>query len=184
MKKDSKNKLARSYAQAMLEAAEAAGAAENVLHDAQLLTAALKSDPAIARQLANPLWKIEYKQNAVREIGDRLKLNVVTVRSLQVAAAAGRLDLLSEILRRFVEDFYAANNIAEVSVTSATTLDQEQEKRLKQALEKRLGKKVVINYAIKPEILGGLLIECGSMMFDDSVKGKLNRLELLMKGTK
>ena len=56
--------------------------------------------------------------------------------------------------------------------------------RLKRSLEKWLQKKVVIKYTIKPEILGGLLVECGSIMFDDSLKGKLEKLELLMKGTK
>ena len=43
----------------------------------------------------------------------------------------------------------------------------------------RMGK-----YQIKPEILGGLVIECGTKLIDDSIKGKLERLELLMKGTK
>ena len=47
-----------------------------------------------------------------------------------------------------------------------------------------MGNKVVVKYQIKPEILGGLVIECGTKFIDDSVKGKLERFELLMKGTK
>ena len=71
-----------------------------------------------------------------------------------------------------------------MSVTSAAVLKKDQDERLKRGLEKWLQKKVVIKYTIKPEILGGLLVECGSIMFDDSLKGKLEKLELLMKGTK
>ena len=63
-------------------------------------------------------------------------------------------------------------------------MKKDQDERLKRCLEKWLQKKVVIKYTIKPEILGGLLVECGSIMFDDSLKGKLEKLELLMKGTK
>ena len=180
MKKDSKNKLAASYADAMFEAARAAKAGSRVLSDVETL----KEDPKIVGMLANPLWKTDAKKAAVSEIGNRLGLSGVTVNALLVAADNNRLNLLPKILDRYKALFYAADNIAEVSVTSATVLKKEQDERLKRSLEKWLQKKVVIKYTIKPEILGGLLVECGSIMFDDSLKGKLEKLGLLMKGTK
>lgn len=45
-----------------------------------------------------------------------------------------------------------------------------------------LSQKVVVNYEICPEILGGLIVKFGSSMIDDSIRGKLNRLEIMMKG--
>ena len=176
MKKDSKNKLAASYADAMFEAARAAKAGSRVLSDVETLKSALEEDPKIVGMLANPLWKTD----AVSEIGSRLGLSGVTVNALLTAADNNRLNLLPEILDRCKALFYAADNIAEVSVTSAAVLKKDQDERLKRGLEKWLQKKVVIKYTIKPEILGGLLVECGSIMFDDSLKGKLEKLELLM----
>ncbi len=184
MKKDSKNKLAASYADAMFEAARAAKAESRVLADVETLKSALEEDLKIVGILANPLWKTDAKKSAVSEIGSRLGLSKVTVNALLAAADNNRLNLLPEILDRCKALFYAADNIAEVSVTSATVLKKDQDERLKRGLEKWLQKKVVIKYTIKPEILGGLLVECGSIMFDDSLKGKLEKLELLMKGTK
>ena len=55
-------------------------------------------------------------------------------------------------------------------------------KSLTANLEKMLSKKVVVNYEICPEILGGLIVKFGSSMIDDSIRGKLNRLEIMMKG--
>ena len=184
MKKDSKNKLAASYADAMFEAARAAKAGSRVLSDVETLKSALEEDPKIVGMLANPLWKTDAKKAAVSEIGSRLGLSGVMVNALLTAADNNRLNLLPEILDRCKALFYAADNIAEVSVTSAAVLKKDQDERLKRGLEKWLQKKVVIKYTIKPEILGGLLVECGSIMFDDSLKGKLEKLELLMKGTK
>ena len=184
MKKDSKNKLAASYADAMFEAARAAKAGSRVLSDVETLKSALEEDPKIVGMLANPLWKTDAKTDAkkaaVSEIGSRLGLSGVTVNALLTAADNNRLNLLPEILDRCKALFYAADNIAEVSVTSAAVLKKDQDERLKRGLEKWLQKKVVIKYTIKPEILGGLLVECGSIMFDDSLKGKLEKLELLM----
>ena len=65
---------------------------------------------------------------------------------------------------------------------SAQALSNAQEKSLTANLEKMLSKKVVVNYEICSEILGGLIVKFGSSMIDDSIRGKLNRLEIMMKG--
>lgn len=63
MKKDSKNKLAASYADAMFEAARAAKAGSRVLSDVETLKSALEEDPKIVGMLANPLWKTDAKKS-------------------------------------------------------------------------------------------------------------------------
>ena len=49
-------------------------------------------------------------------------------------------------------------------------------------MKKHLQQEIIINYNINPNILGGLIIEYGSTRIDDSLKGKLSRLEQVMKG--
>ncbi len=182
MKKDSKNKLAASYAKALYKVS--ASSQKDVLTGVEKFRQALKADARILEKLSNPLWKTEDKKQALAEIGRFFGLNAAAISTLQLVAENGRLNALPEILDAYVRIYNAANNIAEVSVGSAVALTSGQKKRLKGVLEEKLRKKVVIKYQIKPELLGGLLIEYGSMMIDDSVKGKLDRLELLMKGTK
>jgi len=92
MKKDSKNKLAASYADAMFEAARAAKAGSRVLSDVETLKSALEEDPKIVGMLANPLWKTDAKKAAVSEIGSRLGLSGVTVNALLTAADNNRLN--------------------------------------------------------------------------------------------
>ena len=57
-----------------------------------------------------------------------------------------------------------------------------QDAKLKKVIENLLGKKVLIDYVINPKILGGLRVQCGSKMFDNSLINKLNYLENIMKG--
>ena len=45
-----------------------------------------------------------------------------------------------------------------------------------------VNKKVLVSYLVKPEIIGGLKVKYGSNMVDDSILGKLNRIEQAMKG--
>ena len=65
---------------------------------------------------------------------------------------------------------------------SALKLSETQHKKVLSMLEQKLGKKIVVNFQVDPEILGGLRVKYGSTMIDDSVLGKLNRLEIMMKG--
>ena len=65
---------------------------------------------------------------------------------------------------------------------SAQILSAVQMKRLEAILEKNLNKKVLFSYLVKPEIIGGLKVKYSSNMVDDSILGKLNRIEQIMKG--
>ena len=44
------------------------------------------------------------------------------------------------------------------------------------------GSKVSIDARVEPEILGGLVVKVGSRLFDSSIRSKLQRLQLAMKG--
>ena len=44
------------------------------------------------------------------------------------------------------------------------------------------GTKVSIDARVEPEILGGLVVKVGSRLFDSSIRSKLQRLQLAMKG--
>ena len=44
------------------------------------------------------------------------------------------------------------------------------------------GAKVSIDARVEPDILGGLVVKVGSRLFDSSIRSKLQRLQLAMKG--
>src|SRR5262249_62147119 len=69
------------------------------------------------------------------------------------------------------------------SVTSAMPLSPQQLQQLSDTLRSVLGgAKVSIDARVEPEILGGLVVKVGSRLFDSSIRSKLQRLQLAMKG--
>ena len=60
-------------------------------------------------------------------------------------------------------------------------LDDEQLNALTDTLKKSFGAKVSINPSVDPAILGGLIVQVGSKLVDDSIRSKLQRLQLAMK---
>ena len=46
-----------------------------------------------------------------------------------------------------------------------------------------MGAKVQVNVKIDPALLGGMIVKVGSRMVDSSLRTKLAKLQLAMKGT-
>ena len=162
MKKDSKSKIASVYAEALY------GAAEDL--------------KAVAKVLANPLWDVASKKAALKAVAEKLQLSKESLNCLDIIADNNRFAELEMILEAFVHLYYQKQNITEIAVDSAKKLSEAQSKKVLQMLEQKFGKKIVVNYQVNPELLGGLRVQYGSTMIDDSVLGKLNRLEMMMKG--
>lgn len=182
MKKDSKTKIASTYALALYEGAEENKAVEAVVNDIKTLTTLLREDKKIVAYLANPLWNAAAKKSALRSIAPKLNLSSEMLNCLYALADNGRFGELALILESFQKIYYRKHGIEEVEVASVKALSPAQDKKLKAELEKLLQKKVIVKYLIMPELLGGLRIKYGSSMIDDTLAGKLNRLELVMKG--
>ena len=164
MKKVSKSKIISTYASSLYQAAEETKKVDKVLKD------------------VDSLLEADSKRSAIAEIAKKLKLTNEIKSCLDILADNGRMSELSGILGEFKHIYYQQHNIEEVEVLTVKPLSVAQDKKLKTLLEKKLAKKVLLSYTIKPELLGGLVVKYGSSMIDDSIAGKLTRLEIIMKG--
>src|SRR5471030_243221 len=98
---------------------------------------------------------------------------------IKVMAENGRLRVLPEVLQQFIELRASLEAIAEVEVTSATPLSEEQQAKIAAAMEKRLSRKVKLNCKIDKSVLAGVIIRAGDMVIDGSVRSRLERLAVL-----
>lgn len=182
VKKESKIKIATTYAEALFQGALQDGDAKAVIRDIDLLLDQAAGYRQAIVMLANPLWGIDDKKAALKEVAGKLKLAPETLRCLNVMAENNRFSEFELILKAYRSLYLQKHNIVEVAVETVKELSVAQDKALRENLKAFLKKDVLVNYVIKPEILGGLTVSFGSDMIDDSLKGKLNRLESIMKG--
>ncbi len=182
MKKNSKAKIAATYALALYEAAISKKNAEAVFEDVEKLRSIILNEPQIIKYLANPLWNNASKMEALGDIAQKTGLGNETLECLDVIAENRRFAELPLILDEFMHIYYAKNGIAEVKVVSAKKLSAAQSGRLQKKMETRLGRKVLLHNEVDAGILGGLRVMYGSEMIDASLEDKLNRLEIVMKG--
>jgi F-type H+-transporting ATPase subunit delta len=95
---------------------------------------------------------------------------------VQLLAEAGRLNCLAQIAALFDTYKDDAEGIADVTVTSATALDERQRQSLTAALSRRLKREVRLHCTTDPELLGGAVVRAGDLVIDGSVRGRLTRI--------
>ncbi|CAJ0990728.1 F0F1 ATP synthase subunit delta [Pantoea sp. Nvir] len=95
---------------------------------------------------------------------------------IKVMAENGRLATLPAVLKHFIQLRNAYEAIMEVEVISASVLNVSQLSKINSAMEKRLSRKVKINYKVDKSVMAGMIIHAGDIVIDGSVRSRLERL--------
>jgi len=95
---------------------------------------------------------------------------------LDLLAENDRVGYLPEIATRFEELKAEDQNVADVEVVSAVTLDAAQQLRLTGALRTRLRRDVRLHCTVDPKLVGGAVVRSGDLLIDGSLANKLERL--------
>lgn len=172
----------RMYARALFEAARGQGRVEAVRRDLALLATALEESPELAAFLSNPQVEPAAKAavlDQVSEGGDELVRNF-----LRLTAEKGRARELAEMaaeLQALVDE--AEGRIA-VELTTAYALSDDEAEAIVGRIEQASGRTVEATRKVDPRLVGGLILQAGSLRVDASVRGRLNRLrhELVPRG--
>lgn len=95
---------------------------------------------------------------------------------LRLLAENGRLALLPEIADLFAELRSEAEAVVRARLVIASPAEEARVSVLRTALERRFGRRVELETAVDPELIGGVRVEAGDVVIDGSLCGKLARL--------
>ncbi len=93
-----------------------------------------------------------------------------------LAAEKGRIADIEEIAREFERLVAREERRLEVELTTAYELSDEEAKQILKQIEEASGRKVEATRNVDPELIGGLVLQAGSLRVDASVRGRLERL--------
>ena len=174
--------LAGRYATALFELARDEKKIDAVGASLATLKSALAESADLRELTTSPVISRDEAVRGSAAVAAALKLDPVTAKFLGVLAQNRRLGQLGNVIRAYNQ--LAAHHRGETTaeVASAHPLDDEQVAALKRNLKGRLGRDVVVDLAVDPAILGGLVVKVGSQMIDGSIRTKLNTLAHAMKG--
>jgi F-type H+-transporting ATPase subunit delta len=178
-------RLARTYAEALLEVAGRRGEADAVADELDsLLKDVFPNVPGLEAFLDTPAVSRAAKDEALRKVfGDRATpLFLDFLRLLNRKDRLGILRLVA-VAYRALRDKKA--NRQRVLVETAARLDDAQKKALRDTLAAALNKTPVLVVRENPALIGGLVVHVGDKVYDTSVRSKLQavRHTLLVRGS-
>ncbi|XDZ65710.1 F0F1 ATP synthase subunit delta [Alphaproteobacteria bacterium LSUCC0684] len=171
------------YATALFELADETGRVDAVANDLAALSELLKSSEDLYRLVSSPAIARDDQSRAMTAVLEKAGADDLVQKFIGVVAENGRLFALPAIIDRFMADLAARRGEVSAEVVSAVSLDGKLEKEVKSAVAKVAGSdKISLSMRVDPSLIGGLIVRVGSRMIDTSIKTKLNRLEMTMKG--
>ena len=164
----------RTYARALFDAAKENDRLTEVHEELSDFVAALDEVPELRRVLRNPELDHDTKAGIVEELlgdADQLVRNF-----LRLVAEKGRIGEIEEIVREFDRLLAAEERRLEVELTTAYELSDEEANSILRQIEQASGRKVEASRKVDPNLIGGFVLQAGSMRVDASVRGRIERL--------
>ncbi len=171
------------YALALLELADERKQLDPVAEDLRGLKASIDGSGDMRRLIRSPLFTRAQQGRAMTAILDQAGVGELTRRFVLLVAHNRRLFALDRMIAAYLAELARRRGEITARVTSATALDDEQQRALVETLRKEVGANVQVELDVDPGLIGGLIVRVGSRMIDNSLRSKLQRLHLAMKGT-
>lgn len=166
--------LARPYARAVFQRAQEHDALAEWSGMLELLSL-VAGDEAVARILRSPRVSVEQRVELIRSITGK-ELDAGGDNFVRLLAANGRLPLLPEIRKQYEALRAEAEGRIDAQVISARKMEDKQQKRIADALQKRFEREVRLHCEVDESLLGGAIIRAGDRVIDGSLRGRLRRL--------
>lgn len=130
--------------------------------------------PDLEAVLANPETESRVKADVLdRILGsfDEMVRNFV-----RLVVEKGRAGEIREIAAAFADLIAAQAHVLDVEVTTAHALSEADFQKIVADIERKSGRPVQATRSVDPDLIGGIVLQAGSMRLDASVRGRLDRL--------
>ena len=161
---------------AMMYYADATDATLQVSIELSELHSALLNLPVVRATLYDYQATSEARVKLCREVFSGKTLNKVTMRLAEHATCNLRRRRYLETIQWLINKFSRHMGESMVTVTTATPLKKEQIKRLVEVYSAKVGRQVHINSVVDPTVLGGMRIQVGDEVTDNTVVAQLQNL--------
>jgi len=147
--------------------------AEAGIQQLQDFLSLLNDQPDARRFLENPTMAGDRRKRMLKEIFDALSLDRRVANFIGILADRARFPILEEIIQAYQKLLDERLGILRARVTSAYSLDAAQQRALAARLEQVTGKQIRMEVAVDPSLIGGMVAQVGTTIYDGSVRQQL-----------
>jgi F-type H+-transporting ATPase subunit delta len=168
--------VANRYARALADVVGPTGNYRQVQAELKSFAAAFRASADLREVFDTPAVPLVGKIKVLEAILARLEVSTVASNFLHVLVANYRMGLLEEILQAFERIVNDRLGVVEVKVSSAAPLAPAQQEMLRERFRAALNKDALLEFQVEESLLGGILAQVRSTVYDGSIRGRLARI--------
>mgnify|MGYP001598471895 CR=1 FL=1 len=173
----SEGTVAERYAQALFELGSSSGQLAALADKIRDFAEVYAADKNLLTALENPVLSEKQREGVLSEVARRVGVPDVGVKGLVIMARRRRLATIPALARRLVELADEKGGVLRAHVTTAQKMPESYYQALSAQLAGSTQKKVVLERAEDPSLIGGAITRVGDAIVDGSLRGRLQEAE-------
>lgn len=174
--------LAGRYATALFALADDRRELDAVAADLAAIAQMIDQSADLRRLIRSPVIARDAQARALESVLAAARIGELAQHFVGLVAKNRRLFALPAMIGAYGALLARRRGEATAEVVSATPLSARQLETVTEALKSVTGGKVQIAARVDPSLIGGLVVRLGSRMVDSSLRTKLEKLQLTLKG--
>lgn len=171
--------VAKRYGKALFEVVQEKDVRSDVLLELAEIKKIIDAEPKFITFMTSPSIKQEDKLAMIKHITDGA--SEVTTNLLDMLFDYGRIANLEDVIGEFNRLNDEFEKTVRVKVTTAIELDEDQKEKLASSFANVVGaEKVLVDSVIDPDIIGGVVMQSASCVYDGSIKSRIESIKRLL----
>jgi F-type H+-transporting ATPase subunit delta len=166
--------IANVYARSLFEVAQEHDTLDDIKEQLDEFADAMDSNRELQVFFFSPYFSSAEKKDGVDKVIENGDEHLV--RFLELLAERHRMPALFRIRREFDRLWAEENRLLPVTITSAVELEGDTVKDLAKKIEDQTGRQIELTTHVDPNLIGGLQMRVGNMIYDASIKNRLEKL--------
>lgn len=175
--------VARRYAKALLLISKEDEQTDVYRKELSGFADLMKQGNALNQAITNPLYDANKRRKVLLAVLDSLDVSKTLKSFILLLFDKSRIGFIGSINELYQKLADELKGIARASLLSATELPEDTVEKIRTALSQKTKKKIILDVAKDPELIGGIVTKIGDLVWDGSIKTQLaNMRETLKRG--
>mgnify|MGYP001289546142 FL=1 len=166
-----------SYSQALYELSVESNCLDVIEEQVSAVLQLVSESKEFNLLIKDPTSKKEDQLEIINIICEKFNFNDLLKKFLNFLIIKRRIFYIKKILQDFLMLCSRKRGEVLAKLTSSKELNEVEIEKIKNDLSKNFGSTIKLSYKYDPNLIGGLIIQVGSVMIDTSIKNKLQQIK-------
>ena len=168
---------ANRYSLALFELASEASLLSKIEENSNAFLKLILDNKDFSSLLKDPTINRDTLISIIKKISENSNLEMLFVTFLNFLITKRRFFFIEQILISFNKICSEKRGELKAEIKSAKELSQDEINKITEELSNSFKSKIKLNYNYDQSLIGGLVVQVGSIMIDTSIKNKLQQIE-------